>query len=351
MRANTAASRFLANAIALMSRGLPVPGFYACIAEPVLRALASSAVFIVRRDGNVMGLRLDDYVQRRVFCWSLARAELAFTRRWCRPGDTMVDVGSNIGVFTLVASRAVGVNGSVVSIEANPRTVRELEANVARNAARNVCIVDAAVGETSGTVSVGMIDERQGSGAVSVAGTVDVVTVAKTTLDDVLHSYGRARLVKIDVEGFEPAALVGAGRTLDGEHAPEVVLIEINEVALARFGSSGADICSILGQHGYRIFRRSMLGTLKPFRPLIEADARRGIAFLDDTGRIPFGLLRRVYWSKRLLLDAIAVHPQTALESVRRAYRRQLPFAQGLGVTSRAVRAHFQSRFHQTRTP
>ncbi len=312
----------LASGIAWISRWARIPGLYVGVADPLLRAVAPRSV-IVRRYGSTMRLRLDDYVQRRVFCWSLGHAELEFTRRWCREGDTMIDVGANVGVFSLVASRAVGRDGAVVSIEANPTTVCELEANIARNQCTNVQVVDAAVGEQAGIVSLGMIDARQGSGAVSVAGTVDVVTVVKTTLDDVLRSSGQARLVKIDVEGFEPEVLTGANATLSGTDAPQVVLVEVNEVALCRLDASGARVCAMLRGHGYRLLSRSLLGTLRAFRPLDPADVRAGISVVGEPPRTLRGRLRRVLWARRLLVDVVAVHPDTSLRSVRRAYRRR----------------------------
>src|ERR671922_2698937 len=57
----------------------------------------------------------------------------AWIRRALRPGDVFVDVGANLGYFSLLAARAVAPGGSVVAIEAAAETVRRLEANIARN--------------------------------------------------------------------------------------------------------------------------------------------------------------------------------------------------------------------------
>ena len=70
------------------------------------------------------------------------------------PGDVFVDVGANIGYDTLLASTLVGSSGTVVSIEALPSTFENLSKNVACNSAKNVRIVNAAVAEKSGPVTI-----------------------------------------------------------------------------------------------------------------------------------------------------------------------------------------------------
>src|SRR5207249_2412898 len=68
------------------------------------------------------------------------------------PGDTFIDVGANIGYYSLLAARRVGPTGSVVAIEPSPKTFRALEANLAQNRLKNVRTVNAAVSDRQATV-------------------------------------------------------------------------------------------------------------------------------------------------------------------------------------------------------
>jgi FkbM family methyltransferase len=77
--------------------------------------------------------------------------ELSLVLNWLRPGAVFVDVGANIGCYTLPAADIVGSAGRVIAIEASPRVLPYLDQNLAMNDARNVEIVRRAVGEREGT--------------------------------------------------------------------------------------------------------------------------------------------------------------------------------------------------------
>lgn len=63
-----------------------------------------------------------------------------------------VNVGANVGALSLTASRIIGLSGKVFSIEAHPTTVKYLRGNVRLNAADNVVVIHAAVGDHEGSV-------------------------------------------------------------------------------------------------------------------------------------------------------------------------------------------------------
>src|SRR5262249_18542532 len=136
------------------------------------------------------------------------RADEAFFRRVLRPGDTVVDVGANVGTLTLTAAALVGPEGRVWAIEPHPRPLRYLCANVALNGFANVRTVHAAAGESDGLLR--LTDSRlDDQNRVSADG--PGVSVPVRRLDDVVPE-GPVRLLKIDVEGFELFVLRGARR-------------------------------------------------------------------------------------------------------------------------------------------
>ena len=114
------------------------------------------------RHGFAMNLDLAEFVDRTIFCtgeWE--PRETALISELLKPGDTFVDVGANIGYFTLLASRLVGATGKVIGIEANPRTFKLLEANVALNHCANVDLRHVAAGEAPGFAT--MVEREPGN--------------------------------------------------------------------------------------------------------------------------------------------------------------------------------------------
>ena len=160
--------------------------------------------------------------------------EMHFVLDYLRAGDTFVDVGANVGVYSLLASAVPGVR--VVAFEPSRQAWERLVENVALNGltAADVEVVQAAVGEATGTVSLTI--GRDATNKVVAPGDLvemngPVEQVDQVTLDAALTA-SRARaaapvaLVKIDVEGREADVLRGARRLLEADSP--ALLIENN---------------------------------------------------------------------------------------------------------------------------
>jgi FkbM family methyltransferase len=184
--------------------------------------------------------------------------------RVLRPGDRFVDVGANIGMVTLLASRLVGPSGVVDTFEPNPRCVEAIRAAVVRNGIANVRIHAAALGDAEATLPLVVPRYNTGEGTLAAgaddfAGQADRVDVPVRVGDDVLAEDPRpAAFVKIDVEGFEHRALSGLRRTLS-EHRP-LVLTEVVAAHLARDGRVPADLFELMGSLGYAGHRLELTG-------------------------------------------------------------------------------------------
>ena len=176
--------------------------------------------------------------------------DTAFIRRYLRPGDTVVDVGANVGSITLSAATLVGPGGEVLSIEAHPRTFQFLKQNIALNRCGNVTAVHTAVGDKPGTVRFTdrMCDDQN---AVSTAGGGIEVPVQR--LDD-LVSFERVNLLKIDVEGFELFVLRGAAEVLK---RTDCVFFESCADHYAKFGYGVGDVVDLLESAGFDLFQES----------------------------------------------------------------------------------------------
>jgi FkbM family methyltransferase len=140
-------------------------------------------------------------------------ADLAALRRLLRPGQTFVDCGANIGLWTLTAAAAVGAQGRVYAFEPNPVTFDKLSRNIRANALEEVALaLCAACGREIGKMPFLCSDEHNHSRMAAEADE-DVMFVPVRTLDAAVHG-GTIHGIKIDVEGNEFDVLLGAREIL-----------------------------------------------------------------------------------------------------------------------------------------
>lgn len=151
--------------------------------------------------------------------------ERRLLRRLVRPGQSVADVGANIGYYGLLFAQAVGPSGRVACIEPEPDNVAELRRNVEGNRLANVEVVPVAVGASTGTVSL-----RGGINGAVVEDGLGEVQVPLRTLDELLGDRP-VDFIKIDVEGYEGHVLEGAARLLE-EQRP-ALFVEIHPGFLA----------------------------------------------------------------------------------------------------------------------
>lgn len=192
-------------------------------------------------------------------------------RDWCepelrrldsllRPGAVFLDVGANIGLYTLRAATLVGDSGRVVAVEPSREALAALRVNLTLNPALapRVTVVEAALSDVDGAgrlyhVAAGHDPQSFSLLADGTAQESEPVTVE--TLDGLVERLGLARLdlVKLDVEGAEPLVLAGAARTL--EQLRPSFIIEMNSAILSRAEVVGDAAWRRLDEAGYAFFR------------------------------------------------------------------------------------------------
>jgi FkbM family methyltransferase len=182
--------------------------------------------------------------------------------RLLAPGDVFVDGGANVGLFTLVAADRVGATGKVIAFEPGRAVRLRLLENVTLNRLLQVEVIPSALSSKPGEAAFRVFDiggaglnhlaPQMGSGNGEDG---NLETVALTTLDAAVIPHDRARLalIKLDLEGAEHAALVGANSILH-EQRPDL-LLEIEPSHLQRMGSSATAVAALLEGHGYQLFR------------------------------------------------------------------------------------------------
>lgn len=157
-----------------------------------------------------------DWIQRTLYYFGLWEPNLtAWIERRLKRGDGFIDVGANVGYFTLLASDCVGPDGNVVAIEAMPAIYEHLARHIRDNGLTNTRVVNkAAVGpDAPAEVSLfwGDAGNLGSTGLLQQNDSLRSVTVAAGTLADILNDEEcrRARLMKVDVEGVEDEVIRG----------------------------------------------------------------------------------------------------------------------------------------------
>jgi FkbM family methyltransferase len=166
-----------------------------------------------------MYLNPDDAIVSRVIArdgiWE--PLETKVFRSHVGPGDVVVDVGANLGYYTLLAARLVGAEGHVYAFEPDPESFALLERNVELNGYENVTAVPLALGKAPGKLPLYLNAKNRGDHRVyDPTGERRSVEVDVVTLDAYREDHGveRVDFLKIDTQGAECLILAGAEKTL-----------------------------------------------------------------------------------------------------------------------------------------
>jgi FkbM family methyltransferase len=180
-----------------------------------------------------------------------------YFKRTIKPGWTVIDVGSNLGYYALLASRLVGPHGRVFAFEPTPSTFRSLVKNVALNDCHNIRPYQAALSDSCGQISV-IEDVQDDYNRIAVRDETGRHRVPCITLDAFVEEQRieRIDLIKVDIEGAEHKFLVGARKTI--ERFRPIVAIELNPKVLSVYGTTVADLVNEL--RGYRFYRATWRG-------------------------------------------------------------------------------------------
>ncbi len=182
--------------------------------------------------------------------------EMTAWLRHLRAGDRFIDVGANVGLYSLLAAEA---GCSVTALEPFPDSREQLEQNNALNG-YGIEILEVALADRAGTMLLAGQDALRQH--LVVGGTDQGLVVAVQTLDEVLGD-GSAAGVKIDVEGAERLVLEGGRRALS-ERRIALLQLEWNQTAERNFGESRAGVVALLEASGYELCRPDADGTLWP---------------------------------------------------------------------------------------
>ncbi len=187
---------------------------------------------------------------------SLGAYEVFFTnefRAQLREPMTVVDIGANLGYYTLIASAHVR---RVISFEPESENAALLLRTLERNQRNNVTLVQKGLGEKEETLSLAIHPDNKGKHTLLPTDESGVTStdISVTTLDAALETLGAPRvdLIKIDIEGWEAKALRGAARTLRASHP--TIMFEYGPERIRAAGDDPLLMLKELQAEGYALF-------------------------------------------------------------------------------------------------
>ena len=194
-------------------------------------------------------------------------------------GDTFIDIGANIGFFSIFASKLVGDEGKVVSFEANIENYEILLEHARINAADNIVSVCKPVADKSGTrLFYHNADDAGGHAlwdpatlernvkSAKILGAQERETIALNDFFSENKNLPKPKVIKIDIEGAEELALTGARELLDGAAVPYIIC-ELHNFGLKQLGGSQNSLRQLMSGLGYEMFSLAMDGRLPKLIP------------------------------------------------------------------------------------
>ncbi|MFD7223256.1 FkbM family methyltransferase [Streptomyces sp. NPDC059892] len=213
------------------------------------------------RFGSRFAVDTQDLIQRYLYMFGVWEPHMT---RWLQsrlgPGDTFVDVGANIGYYSVLASGLVGDEGQVVAIEASPDFHRKLLQQVQLNERGNVRAVNGAVSDSRKTLTF-VLASSANMGANSIVpydGPVESsFEIEARPLPELLESeeIARARVIKIDVEGAEGPVVRGMVPMLDKLRPDAEITVEVSPDRMAQLGDSAEELLTTMRDHGFNVYR------------------------------------------------------------------------------------------------
>ncbi|ARF56599.1 FkbM family methyltransferase [Streptomyces gilvosporeus] len=211
--------------------------------------------------GSAMAVDTRDLIQRYIYLFGLWEPHMThWLERRLRPGDTFVDVGANIGYYSLLAARLVGEEGGVVAVEATPAFHRRVLLHAGMNGCDTIRAVNAAVSDEPGKLTF-ILASSSNMGAASIVpydGPAEATfEVEAYPLPDLLTSeeIASARVIKVDVEGAEGGVVRGMEPMLGALRPDAEITIEVTPERMTALGDSADELLEIMRDHGFHVYR------------------------------------------------------------------------------------------------
>jgi len=208
-------------------------------------------------------LEIEDWIAQNIYLLgNYEKEELMFLEHHLKPDDTFIDIGANIGIYTLLAAKLVEANGTVISFEPFEKNHAQLLKNIALNGFKNIRAEKKAIDSTSDWMTIFYDPKEANKGMASAyqTGLSEKEKVETISLDQYLNEkeINKVDWIKIDIEGGEYPALLGMKETLQ-KYKPQII-IELDPEIIAKTPYTNELISNFLIDLGYRKYFLNSIG-------------------------------------------------------------------------------------------
>jgi len=179
-------------------------------------------------------------------------------KKYVKEGDVVLDIGANIGYYTLLFAQLVGPKGRVFSFEPDPVNFDLLRKSVEINDYQNVTLIQKAVTNKNGKLRLYIGKGNRAINRIYDAGmsdTEDSIEIETTFLDDYFRDQNNIKIdfAKIDVEGAESVVIQGMSSILKRSKNLKI-MTELDPFLMKKSGCDAANYMQILLEHGFKIY-------------------------------------------------------------------------------------------------
>ena len=211
-----------------------------------------------------MHLNLDEGIQREMYLGTYESIQSSWFKKYLRCGDVVVDIGASFGWYTTLSESLVGSNGKIFAFEPSPISNEVIESMIKDSRLTNITLVKSAVGDSKGNIQLFMptISYLHSPSILMSETSYIPLDVDIIKLDDYepIKSIKKIRLIKIDVEGYEPNVLKGM-MGLIKEGKVEYVMCEFNSYWLKQNNTTPEELHHTFVQLGFVVVEKTELKT------------------------------------------------------------------------------------------
>ena len=168
-----------------------------------------------------------------------------------KPGDTVIDIGAHVGIYSLPMSEAVGPEGKIISFEPNPNNAKLLNWNIDANDCKNIKVEEQALRHKPSVSDLLISGINTGDHRFHGNGYVKTVPVMCTTLDNYLDPKTKVDAIKMDIQGGEGEAFYGMARVLT-ENPDIFILWELSPEQLSNAKTEPIEVLDFLTKLGFK---------------------------------------------------------------------------------------------------
>lgn len=228
--------------------------------EKFLNGNKESVVFILK-GGIKIKLYKDSQLSQYIFQKRYEKEEILFISEYLKKDDYFIDIGTNIGLFSLIGSKKVKQNGKIFSYEPTLKNFERLQENIKLNKIKNIETIKKAVSDENGfldiNVSLEGYDAWNSFAKPFWWKNYTTERVETIILDDIFGQNidcKKVKLIKIDVEGWELFVIKGGEKYLSLKDAPTLI-IEFVEENTRNAGYGTKEVYKLLIKYGYELYR------------------------------------------------------------------------------------------------